>query len=165
MTKKQNYSSVGIDKLSCHFSASHLILTPDIVEGIHGHNYYVELELIGNIGKDDLLYDFIELEGLMKNIISEWDHFLLLPQNNEEITFKEKGENLIFTYGDRFYSIPKAEVKLLDCNNTSTETLAKIISEKISLALSNNVSKADIAAIKVIIWETPHYYASYTLHL
>jgi len=165
LTTNRRYASVGIEKLSCHFSASHIIKTPDIVEGIHGHNYYVELEIFGKIGNDDLVYDFIYLEELLKQITSEWDHFLLLPQHNKEIIFKEKGENLEITYGDRFYSIPVNEVKLLNCKNTSTEILAKMIGEKFSFALNDNKTQEIISAIKVIVWETPHYFASYILHL
>lgn len=165
MTTNRKYASVGIEKLSCHFSASHLIKTPDIVEAIHGHNYYVELEIVGKIGSDDLIYDFIYLEELLKKITSEWDHFLLLPQHNEEIKLEEKGENIEITYGDRFYSIPENEVKLLNCKNTSTEILARMIGEKFSSSLNDNKEHRNISAIKVIVWETPHYFASYNLHL
>ena len=165
MTTHKKHASVGIEKLSCHFSASHLINTSDIVEGIHGHNYYVELEIFGKIGSNDLVYDFIYLEGLLKRITSEWDHFVLLPQHNEEIKYKKKGENFEIAYGDRFYSIPVAEVKLLNCSNTSTEIFAKMIGENFSKELNNHEAKENISAIKIIVWETPHYFASYTLHL
>ncbi len=76
------------------------------MEGIHGHNYYVELEVFGKIGKDDLIYDFIYLEEILEKITSEWDHFLLLPKHNEVIIYEEKGDNLEIKYHDRFYSIP-----------------------------------------------------------
>ncbi len=165
MATPSNCASVGIEKFSCHFSASHLIKTPDIVEGIHGHNYHVELEIFGKIGSDDLVYDFIYLEGLLKKITSEWDHFVLLPQYNEEINYKTEGENLEITYGDRFYSIPANEIKLLNCKNTSTEVFAKLIGEKLASLINDNKKQEFISAIKVIVWETPHYFASYTLHL
>jgi 6-pyruvoyltetrahydropterin/6-carboxytetrahydropterin synthase len=165
LTTQRKHASVGIGKLSCHFSASHLILTSDIVEGIHGHNYYVELEVFGKIGKDDLIYDFIYLEEILKKIASEWDHFLLLPKHNEGIIYEEKGDNLEIKYHDRFYSIPRTEVKLLECKNTSAEIFAKIIAEKYSSALSENKTKDVLSAITVILWETPQYYASYNLYL
>ena len=142
-----------------------MIKTSDIVEGIHGHNYYVELEIFGKIGSNDLIYDFIYLEGLLKRITSEWDHFLLLPQHNEDIKYKERGENLEITYGDRFYSIPATEVKFLNCKNTSTEIFAKMIGENFFKALNNHKAQENFTAIKIIVWETPHYFASYTLHL
>ena len=165
MTIHKNRTSVGIGKFSCHFSASHIILTSEIVEGIHGHNYYVELELLGDIGRDDLLYDFIFMDGLLEKIVSEWDHFLLLPKNNEGITYKEKSDNLEFAYQDRLYSIPLTDVKLLDCRNTSAETLARLISQKISSHLPEDETKDAISTIKITVWETPHYYATYCLYL
>lgn len=165
MTSQRKCASVGVEKFSCHFSASHIIKTADIVEGIHGHNFQVEIEIFGKIGSDDLVYDFIYLDRLLKKITSEWDHFLLLPQHNEEINYKEKGENLEITYGDRFYSIPVTEIKLLNCKNTSAEIIAKLIGEKFSLALKDNKTQEIISTIKVIVWETPHYFASYSLHL
>ena len=165
MATQRKHSSVRIGKFSCHFSASHLILTADIVEGIHGHNYYVELEVFGKIGKDDLIYDFIYLEKVLKKITSEWDHFLLLPKHNEVIIYEEKGDNLEIKYHDRFYSIPLTEVKLLNCKNTSAEIFAKLIAKKFSSELNDNKTKDVISAITVIIWETPHYSASYNLYL
>jgi 6-pyruvoyl-tetrahydropterin synthase len=161
----ENNNSIKIHKISSHFSASHTVLTENLVEGIHGHNYYVEVELYGKLDKENMLFNFCSLDEILKNLISEWDHYTLLPRHNNNIQLTEKGANIEISYGDRFYSLPRQEVKILDCKNITTEILGNLLAQKIQSFLSQEEKSDNITKIKAVIWETPQYAASHTIHL
>lgn len=153
-----------INRNASHFCASHALVLDEYVEGLHGHNYRVEVEITGNVTDEGILIDFIFLEELIKQLLSDWDHYTLFPSHNPriEILTSELDLNLQISYTDRVYSIPRAEVKLLPCVNVTTETLARLLSEKLAETLQNHPSWEQIYSITVTIWETQYYMASYT---
>jgi 6-pyruvoyltetrahydropterin/6-carboxytetrahydropterin synthase len=163
LKQKEISSSVAIDKGSAHFSASHVIISDQFEEGLHGHNYLVEIEIEGNVDPDDLLIDFIFLEKLLSQALLNWDHFVLLPSNNKKMKICENEDNIEIKYGNRFYSLPKAEIKFLSCTNVTTEVLARLLGEKLRALLHQEEFWKRIQAIKITIWETSVYRASYTI--
>lgn len=163
MSQKENSSSIAIDRVSAHFSASHALITDHFEEGLHGHNYQVELEIEGTTDDDNVLIDFIFLENLLHQALSTWDHYILLPSQNKRIKIRENEDNIEFEYGSRFYSIPKTEIIFLDCKNVTTETLAQLLTEKMSDLLKEESFWKRIQSIKVTIWETSTYRASYRI--
>ena len=165
MVNPEDNTSIKIHKHSNHFSATHFLSTKNFIEGLHGHNYYFEVELYGKLSSDDLVYDFISLDKSLKEFTSEWDHLTLLPRHNKRMKLKENGANVDIQYGDRFYSIPQCEVKFLECKNVTTEILTRILAKKIVILLGHEGKNDNLTKVKVVIWETPLYSASHTIHL
>lgn len=163
LSEKEFSSSVAIDRVSAHFSASHALITDHFEEGLHGHNYQVELEIEGTTENDNVLIDFIFLEDLLHQALSTWDHYVLLPSKNKRIKIRENKDNIDFEYGSRFYSIPKTEIIFLDCRNVTTETLAQLLAEKLTGLLKQESFWKRIQSIRVTIWETSAYRASYRI--
>jgi 6-pyruvoyltetrahydropterin/6-carboxytetrahydropterin synthase len=155
---------VTIDRAASHFCASHALVLTEYVEGLHGHNYRVEVEIGGDLSPEGILIDFIFLEKLLKQLVLDWDHYTLFPSNNPRIQIQtsETDHNLHISYADRFYSIPKSEVKILPCINVTTESLAQLLGERLADELQNHASWAQIHSITVTIWETLYYKASFT---
>lgn len=153
-----------IDRIACHFCASHALVLVDHVEGLHGHNYRVEVEVKGQLAPEGILIDFIFLEGLLQQLVMDWDHYVLFPADNPRVQIQttEMDSNLQIRYDDRIYSIPKAEVKILPCTNVTAETLAQLMGEKLAERLQNHPSWEQVQAITVHVWETQYYKASYT---
>lgn len=58
------------------FAASHFLTKyHGKCENLHGHNYKLEVSVIGEMGEDDLVYDFVELKKSVKSkIIDQLDH-------------------------------------------------------------------------------------------
>jgi len=58
------------------FAASHFLTKyHGKCENLHGHNYTLEVSVLGEMREDDLVYDFVELKKVVKRkIISELDH-------------------------------------------------------------------------------------------
>jgi 6-pyruvoyltetrahydropterin/6-carboxytetrahydropterin synthase len=58
------------------FAASHFLTKyHGKCENLHGHNYKLEVSVIGEMKEDDLVYDFVELKSAVKEkIINKLDH-------------------------------------------------------------------------------------------
>lgn len=160
--KKNNHHSisVAIDKIAAHFSASHALISDDIEEGLHGHNYQVGIEIEGKPDSDDIIIDFLYLDKMLNNLLSEWDHYVLLPLNNPNMEINVREKNLDIEYGIRFYSIPNDEVKVLDCTNVTTEALTRLLGEKVQNQLKEKEFWQRIERINITIWETSCYRAT-----
>ena len=160
--KKNNHHSisVAIDKIAAHFSASHALISDDIEEGLHGHNYQVGIEIEGKPDSDDIIIDFLYLDKMLNNLLSEWDHYVLLPSNNPNMEINVRENNLDIKYGIRFYSIPNDEVKVLDCTNVTTEALTRLLGEKVQNQLKEKEFWQRIERINITIWETSCYRAT-----
>ncbi len=156
-------SSVAIDRVSAHFSASHALISDNYEEGLHGHNYQAEIEIEGNVDTDDMIIDFIFLENLLSQTLSDWDHYVLLPLKNKDMYIRENKDNIEIEYGRRFYSIPRSEIKLLNCTNVTTEALTQLLGEKMRNRLKQESFWKRIQTIKITIWETSFYRASYSI--
>jgi 6-pyruvoyltetrahydropterin/6-carboxytetrahydropterin synthase len=64
------------------FAASHFLTKyHGKCENLHGHNYKLEVSVIGELGDDDLVYDFVTLKDTVKKkVISKLDHTHLNDQ-------------------------------------------------------------------------------------
>ena len=165
MKKNESSSSIGLYRSNHHFSASHFIFTDEFCESIHGHNYYVEVELSGNLGQDGLIINYLIVEKVLKTILQEWDHYLLLPNENKGVRIDKQQKNFEIYYGSRFYSIPVDEVRFLNCSNVTTENLVKIFAEKLKNGMMDQRMVNNIISINIKIWETPTYFASCTIQI
>jgi 6-pyruvoyltetrahydropterin/6-carboxytetrahydropterin synthase len=165
LKENETRSSIGLYRSNHHFSASHFIRTNEFNESIHGHNYYVEVKLSGFLGLDGLIHDYVGIDKILKNIIVEWDHYVLLPSENKAIQIDKKQNNCEIHYDNRFYSIPSDEIRFLKCTNITTENLAKVLTNKLNNKLRDLKMIGNITSIQIKIWETPTYFASHTIQL
>jgi 6-pyruvoyltetrahydropterin/6-carboxytetrahydropterin synthase len=140
-------------------------MTDDFSEGLHGHNYYVEIEIFGEVTNDGMIFNFLSLDKFLKDILSQWDHYTLIPSKNKDIIITEVENNFELQFESRFYSIPQNEVKLLECQNVTAEYLAKSVAIHVKEYLQPLNKKCNIKKLKVVLWETPTYYASYSIQL
>jgi len=159
-----SHSSIALAKYLFHFNASHMIFTPQYNEGIHGHSYNISIEIYGDPDDSGMIIDFILLENILKESITEWDHYVLMPKDNPKVTIIENGSNFDIQYGDRFYSIPQSDIILFEGINITTENLAKFLAKKIQFILEKVKPSIKFSKLKVEVWETPIYCASYTIH-
>lgn len=58
------------------FAASHFLTKyHGKCENLHGHNYVLEISVIGEMREDDLVYDFVELKQVVKEkVVDVLDH-------------------------------------------------------------------------------------------
>lgn len=106
---------------------------------VHGHTYRVKVTLSqGFLGTDDMVVDFSPIKQLLRTLLSEWDHALLL---NEE-------DPLVELLRDR------EEVRLVVMQGDPTaEKIAETILIELRKALEPENPQMEIRRIEV--WETP----------
>jgi len=66
-------------KVQDHFSSAHYLRNyQGACENLHGHNWKVELVVEGEtLNEIEILLDFKDLKGLLKEVLSELDHRLI----------------------------------------------------------------------------------------
>lgn len=154
--------SIKVYKQYFNFASSHFLIFDDgSREPLHGHNYRVMFK--GEAGKlsNDMVFDFLDIKPIVREVCDSLDHKLLLPKENEKLTIHEEGSNyLVGTPDGSKFSFPKNDVLLLPILNTSAERLAVYIcSEVRKLTLERFNFK--FATLEIEVEETPGQSAVY----
>lgn len=127
---------------SFYFEAAHVLdsaYSKACVDCIHGHSYRVDVEFWSeSLNKDGMVTDFGWVKGLLKPIIEQWDHALLMRDSDER-------------HKDVRKSFP--HLVLLPFNVTA-ENMARHLHMKLANVLGTDT-------IKVTVWETSDSWASY----
>lgn len=154
------------------FSSAHIIPGHLSCGHIHGHSYFVDIEIEGErAGEYDFVVDFKDVKAYTKDICNTLDHRLLIPVQNELIDFKdfesiEKLENsktAHFKVNGKGYSIPSDDCVFLDIPYTSAEELSKYFADKLASKLSENYD--NLSSISVCVNEGIGQGAVYTREL
>jgi len=129
--------TLKISKDRHKFSSSHFtIFSKENAEALHGHNYYVSLEVEGDsLNEQELLIDVVSIKKSLSSVLESWDEKILLPKNSPHLILTGSGDSINVKYSNRAYSFPSAEVELLDITNVTMESLAKLISDKLLSSL------------------------------
>ena len=127
---------VRIAKSEHLFSAAHFITIGDHCERLHGHNYRVATEVYGPLDRDHLVVDFLLVREKLREIIGELDHFMLLPTDHPRLKVVEQDNEIAATFGDRRWTFPRGDCRLLPVANTTAELLAAWIGKRLAESLS-----------------------------
>lgn len=101
-------------------------------EPLHGHNYRVLVKGEAPQLEGDMVFDFLDIKPIVRNICDSLDHKLLLPKENKLLKIYQEHKNFIIqTPDESLFSIPVSDVLLLPILNTSAERLAVFISDEI----------------------------------
>ncbi|MFX0031869.1 MAG: 6-pyruvoyl tetrahydropterin synthase family protein [Candidatus Hodarchaeota archaeon] len=122
---------VIINSNEIKFSASHFLKEPLKCSRLHGHNYYVSVELEAELDENHFVEDFIKLKEKVKEIIKNLDHFILIPEKSSDFKFKRNQDSLEVITSNKRYVFPLSEVVFLPISATTSEMLAKYIHDKI----------------------------------
>jgi len=129
--------SVRIAKAEHVFSAAHFITYDGQCERLHGHNYHVAAEIFGALNSDHLVVDFLAVRAALREIITELDHYVLLPTEHRELSVKEEGDEVHVAFASRRWIFPRGDCRLLPVANTTAELLAAYIGREFKLALAS----------------------------
>lgn len=133
-------------------------------EPLHGHNYRVRVK--GNslsLDNEDMVFDFLDIKPIIRDICHSLDHKLLLPTNNSHLqTIQRQSQWELRTSDGSFFSIPQTDVLFLPVHNTSAECLAMYLANKVSTAVKLAYDFT-FASLEVEVEETPGQCAIYIL--
>jgi 6-pyruvoyltetrahydropterin/6-carboxytetrahydropterin synthase len=128
---------IRVTKDHLMFCAGHFIsYEGDQCERLHGHNYRTAVEIEGPLDDNRYVFDFIALKHATKAITDELDHRMLLATRNPHIRVLREGHGVDVLYRDRRWVFPAEECVLLPIENTTAESLARYIAERLKESLS-----------------------------
>lgn len=140
---------VRVSKDYLVFAAGHFITYGGQCERLHGHNYRVSAVVAGDVDENHYVFDFVELKAIMREIIKELDHKMLLPEHNPALKIGEDGDSISVRYEERRYLFPRQDVVLLPVPNTTAEMLAKYLAGQLREVLSGRRARLTGMAVEV----------------
>jgi len=124
---------------------------------LHGHDYAVKLQIAYHSKFFDHTLDFRIVNNLVKNIIEELDHKIILPGNSQSMKIlpERRGENWHISILGKEYSFPKKDVKIIDdVEQTTCENIARFLHKKITMKLKEVDESKALSHLTVILSET-----------
>lgn len=114
------------------FSASHFLKEPFQCSKLHGHNYYVSVEIEAPLDENYFVVDFIELKEKVMEVVKPLDHSVLIPDFSNNLTISEIADSIeVVTAKNKRYVFPKTDVIRLPLPSTTSEILAKYFHDKL----------------------------------
>ena len=130
-------------------------------EPLHGHNYRVQVKGEAPNLEGDMVFDFLDIKPIVREICDSLDHKLLVPKDNKHLKiYSEKKNIVILTPDESMFSIPEQDVLLLPILNTSAERIAMYICEQIRQLVKQRFGYA-FTSLEVEVEETPGQAAVY----
>lgn len=156
--------SIKVYKQYFNFASSHFMIFHDgSREPLHGHNYKVSVRGNALNLEHDMVFDFLDIKPIVRQVCDSLDHKLLIPINNNHLTIKEENQNIhLTTSKNHFFSVPKEDVLLLPIENTSAERLAMYIAREIKSLLFKKFEYS-FSELEIEVEETPGQSAVYIL--
>jgi len=122
---------VFLNSTEIKFSACHFLKEPDQCSRLHGHNYYVSIEVSDKLDDNYFVVDFIELNKKLEGIIKPMDHYILIPTESKDLKITEDNDSIEIKSSGKRYVFPLSDVLLLPLPATTSELLAKYIHDKL----------------------------------
>ena len=139
------------------FSCAHMTVFPDgRKERLHGHNYTVSVALdLGAVGFEHLI-DFGAIKRAIAAECAEWRERTLVAGDSPRLERlrRDGGELEIVLCGER-YVFPEADVLVLPIDNTTTEALAELWSDRLRARLAATLRGSVALGLEVRIEESP----------
>jgi len=132
-------------------SSGHIVDGNTKCSRLHGHNWFVYVKIIGDIGEDGMVLDFLEV----KRIIDELDHKFILTKKQ---IVREEGNSYIVKAGGRDYVLPKDVCFVINKPFSTSEYLTEYFIEKFSEILKARLKRFKV---KIIIQETPDSFSEH----
>ena len=150
------------------FSAAHFITLNGSYEPLHGHNYGISAELVGDsLAEDSYLLDFSVVKAMLRTYLGELNHRFLMPLHNPYLQVTHDAEaqewEIRLTDGARFV-MPTASVVPLDVDNVTAERLAEHFAHRMQDDLQARGVR-NVTSMTIGVAETEMQTAYHTLRL
>ena len=125
--------SIRVYKQYFNFASSHFLIFKDgSREPLHGHNYRVQIKGDAPELTGDMVFDFLDIKPIVREVCDSLDHKLLLPKENPMLELHREDQNFqVRTPDGSHFSFPVSDVLLLPIHNTSAELLASYLATQI----------------------------------
>lgn len=116
-------------KANIRFSAAHVIAGHPKCGRLHGHSYAVHTVIHGDLGPDEMVFDFGLVKRALRDLADELDHKMIVPKGSAKRV--GKGE-LEVTMGSKVYRIPASDAALVEVAASSAERLAQYFARRVA---------------------------------
>lgn len=154
--------SIKVYKQYFNFASSHfMIFENGTREPLHGHNYRVQVKGEAPQLAGDMVFDFLDIKPIVREVCDSLDHKLLIPKENPHLKIHNDHRNYIITTPDEsVFSIPMSDVLLLPILNTSAERIAVYVCDEIRRRVKARFGFA-FNCLEIEVEETPGQSAVY----
>ena len=123
---------IEITKEALHFAAAHFTLfSATERENLHGHNFFVALEIEAEVGEDGLAFDYNIIKRSLKDLCDGLDERTLLPERSPHLSIERNGDYVVALFnGERIPFLPR-DVRTLPVANITVEALAAWFLERL----------------------------------
>lgn len=153
--------SVRVTKDYLVFAAAHFITYEGgVCEPLHGHNYRVAIEVEGPLDAHHLVFNFLTLKRMARDIVNSLDHRVLLPTEHPTIRVTHDENEVVLTTPESRYVLPRRDCVLLGVANTTAERLAWWICGQLRTRIADETD-ASLSRMRVEVEETFGQWAHY----
>lgn len=107
-----------------NFAAAHFLPEMGKCERLHGHNYYVTVEISSAPGPDNTVIDFNSINPIIKRICDGLDHRILLARDDKRISLEVTELEVEARAGGKRFVFPREDCVMLPLPATTVELLA-----------------------------------------
>lgn len=137
------------DDLVLH--CAHFVVSPSLIEPLHGHTYIMRIEAKGPRNKSDMIIDFLDLKPIVKGIIENFSYTVIIPLENPLMEVFHNEEKVEVKVKQKEYSFPRQSVSLLPISNSTVECISEYFTELISREIKTKYP--DLKQLKVSVGE------------
>lgn len=140
---------------------------------MHGHNYYVSLNIECRDSNNGITFDFKHIKRIMEGLCDQLDEKILLPTESKYLKLSKNRDQFEVVFsGSGFtknYSFPCEDVEILPISNVTSELLAKYLCDAFCRKLESAWNEAHpgqdivsyVISVAVRVEETRGQAASY----
>ncbi|MDH5677545.1 MAG: 6-pyruvoyl tetrahydropterin synthase family protein [Nitrospinota bacterium] len=127
----RNQTRIKIEKRDSVFSAAHFLADMGKCERMHGHNYFVSVEVEGAPDQRGAVIDFNQLDSIVSQVCQPLDHMILIAQKSPTAQVATSGDEVEVKFKNKRYLLPKEDCLLLPLESTTVESLAGYLLDRI----------------------------------
>lgn len=141
-----SYITIDGWKSNIRFSSAHIIPEYEKCGRLHGHTYAVHIKIFGKPDKKGIIMDFSFLKEILREVVGELDHKVLIPEKSEIVKIERQKDNVKILSLGKTYVFPICDCMFLPIESTSAENLSKYIIERLTRETSfpNNIESIEI---------------------
>jgi 6-pyruvoyltetrahydropterin/6-carboxytetrahydropterin synthase len=132
-------------KAGLRFSGCHIIPEHGVCNRLHGHTYTIHTRIHGTLNEQGFVLDFGIIKDILRNIVTELDHRLLVPERNSHLKIVNR-DPLELSVEGKQYIIPNEDVVFLQIQSATAEHLAEYILNRVieTMTIPGNIEKIEI---------------------
>lgn len=126
------FTTIDLFKEAMKFSAGHFtIFSADRRERLHGHNFAVQVQLIGTADDNGLMGDYVRLRTIIADLCESLNEYFLLPGRSPYLTLREEGEHIFARFAAEEIPFLRRDVLVLPIRNVTVEELSRYLCERL----------------------------------